>query len=79
MHRGTAAHRPVPTVANYLGHVSKAKALEAVQEATGEQATPATAAMKKAQAAAHCARTLEGTRWLPVPLRRLAAAPCPGN
>lgn len=62
-----------PTSANYLGHVSKAKALEAVQEATGEQATPAAAAMKKAEAAAHCARRLEGTRWLPSPLRPLAA------
>ncbi|MGF6346763.1 ParB/RepB/Spo0J family partition protein [Variovorax sp. W2I14] len=68
-----------PTAENYLGHVSKVKALEAVQEATGEQATPAMAAMKKAEAAAHCARRLEGTRWLPSPLRRLAAAPCPGE
>ncbi|MDH6170064.1 ParB family chromosome partitioning protein [Variovorax boronicumulans] len=63
----------VPTSANYLGHVSKAKAHEAVHEATGEQATPAVAAMKKAEAAAHCTRRLEGTRWLPSPLRPLAA------
>ncbi|MGJ7609264.1 ParB N-terminal domain-containing protein [Variovorax sp. LT1R20] len=64
----------VPTAANYLGHVSKAKALEAVEEAIGEHGTPLVAAMKKAEAAAHCARRLEGTRWLPAPLRPLAAA-----
>jgi ParB family chromosome partitioning protein len=68
-----------PTAANYLGHVSKAKALEAVAEATGEQGTQAVAAMKKAEAAAHCARRLEGTRWLPSPLRPLTAAPCAGE
>jgi ParB family transcriptional regulator, chromosome partitioning protein len=68
-----------PTAANYLGHVSKAKALEAVAEATGEQGTPAVGAMKKAEAAAHCARRLEGTRWLPSPLRPLAAAPRAGE
>ncbi|KQW56947.1 hypothetical protein [Variovorax sp. Root411] len=68
-----------PTAANYFGHVSKAKALEAVQEATGEHATPALATMKKPEAAAHCARRLEGTRWLPSPLRPLAAAPRHGE
>lgn len=64
-----------PTAANYLNHVSKTKALEAVAEATGEHGTPAVAAMKKAEAAAHCARRLEGMRWLPAPLRPLAALP----
>ena len=68
-----------PTAENYLGHVSKAKALEAVQEATGEQVTPDMAAIKRSEAAAHCARRLEGTRWLPSPLRPLAVAPCPGE
>jgi ParB family chromosome partitioning protein len=63
-----------PTAANYLGHISKAKALEAVREATGEHGTPLVAAMKKAEAAAYCACRLEGTRWLPSPLRPLAAA-----
>jgi len=69
----------LPTAANYLDHVSKAKALEAVQEATGEHGTPLVATMKKAEAAAHCARRLEGTRWLPSPLRPLAAAPRHGE
>lgn len=68
-----------PTAANYLGHVSKAKALEALVEATGEPGTPLVAAMKKAEAAAHCARGLAGTRWLPAPLRPLAAAPRHGE
>jgi ParB family chromosome partitioning protein len=68
-----------PTAPNYLGHVSKAKALEALVEATGEHGTPLVVAMKKAEAAAHCARGLEGTRWLPAPLRPLAAAPRHGE
>lgn len=67
-----------PTAENYFGHISKAKALEAVAEATGEQGMPAVAAMKKAEAAAHCARRLVGTRWLPCPLRPLPVAPRPG-
>ncbi|CAN7776514.1 hypothetical protein LJR175_007823 [Variovorax sp. LjRoot175] len=65
----------VPTVANYLRHVSKAKALEAVKEATGSDATRAVAGMKKPDAVAHCASKLEGARWLPVPLRSLSAQP----
>jgi ParB family chromosome partitioning protein len=63
----------VPTIANYLGHVSKAKALEAVKEATGIDATKAVSGMKKPDAIAHCAAKLEGTRWLPAPLRPLNA------
>ena len=39
----------VPTAANYLGSVSKAKALEAVKEATGIDCTQAVAGMKKAE------------------------------
>ncbi|SDZ70585.1 ParB family protein [Variovorax sp. YR266] len=63
-----------PTAANYLGRVSKAKALEAVKEATGTDATQAMAGMKKADAAAHCAVRLAGSRWLPAPLRVITAA-----
>ena len=62
----------VPTTANYLGSVSKAKALEAVKEATGIDATKAVAGMKKPEAIAYCARKLEGLRWLPSPLRSYA-------
>jgi ParB family chromosome partitioning protein len=65
----------VPTSANYLGHVSKAKALEAVKEATGIDANKTVAGMKKPDAIAHCAAKLDGTRWLPAPLRVLVANP----
>ena len=65
----------VPTTANYLGSVSKAKALEAVKEATRPDATKAVAGMKKPEAAAYCASKLEGSRWLPTPLRPLVAKP----
>ncbi|CAN7775353.1 ParB/RepB/Spo0J family partition protein [Variovorax sp. LjRoot84] len=64
-----------PRAANYLGRVSKAKALEAVKEATGIDATQAVAGMKKSDAVAHCASKLEGARWLPAPLRSLSAQP----
>jgi ParB family chromosome partitioning protein len=64
-----------PSAANYLRHVSKAKAVDAVKEATGIDATQAMAGMKKADAVAHCASKLEGSRWLPVALRSLGAQP----
>lgn len=63
----------VPNAANYLGSVSKAKALEAVKEATGIDATKTVAGMKKPDAVAHCASQLEGSRWLPAPLRARSA------
>ncbi|MEJ8851852.1 ParB/RepB/Spo0J family partition protein [Variovorax rhizosphaerae] len=59
----------VPTAGRYLGHVSKTKALEAVREATGVDATQATAGMKKPDLVSYCAAKLEGTRWVPAPLR----------
>ncbi|VTY37693.1 Nucleoid occlusion protein [Xylophilus ampelinus] len=66
----------VPTAASYLGAVSKAKALEAVKEATGIDDSAAVAGMKKDEAIRHCAAKLEGSRWLPAPLRRpLVSAP----
>ena len=64
-----------PTAANYLGSVSKAKALEAVKEATGLDAMKAADGMKKPDAVAHCASLLEGSRWLPAPLRPMSAQP----
>jgi ParB family chromosome partitioning protein len=63
----------VPSTANYLCHVNKAKALEAVKEATGIDSTQAVAGMKKPEAIALCAGKLEGSRWLPAPLRSLLA------
>lgn len=61
----------VPTAATYLASVSKAKALEALKEATGIDASASVASMKKGELVAYCASKLEGTRWLPVPLRPL--------
>ncbi|MGJ7497885.1 ParB/RepB/Spo0J family partition protein [Variovorax sp. RT4R15] len=69
----------MPTAACYLNGVSKAKALEAVKDATGVDAAQATAGMKKAEVVAYCASKLEGTRWLPSPLRvkgKSGDAPC---
>lgn len=65
----------MPSAANYLGSVSKAKALEAVKEATGIDSTKAVAGMKKPEVIAYCATKLEGLRWLPAPLRACAANP----
>lgn len=67
----------VPTTANYLGAVSKAKALEAVKEATGEDFAASVTGLKKDQVALYCAGKLEGSRWLPQPLRPLAATAAP--
>ena len=68
----------LPTPTTYLSSVSKAKALEAVKEATGVDATHTVAKMKKAELTAYCARQLEGTRWLPGPLR-IVHAPVNGE
>ncbi|MDM0029148.1 ParB/RepB/Spo0J family partition protein [Variovorax saccharolyticus] len=62
-----------PTPANYLGSVSKAQLIEAVSEACGPEVAKPIAGMKKADAVAYCAAKLEGTRWLPVPLKRKPA------
>ncbi len=58
-----------PTVAGYIGRVTKAQILEAVREAKGEQAAQLIADLKKADMAREAERLLEGTGWLPEPLR----------
>ncbi|HEY1245445.1 MAG TPA: ParB N-terminal domain-containing protein [Hyphomicrobiaceae bacterium] len=58
-----------PTVAGYLGRVTKAQILEAVREAKGEQAAQLIEDLKKADMAREAERLLEGTGWLPEPLR----------
>lgn len=57
------------TPQHYLQHVSKRAMLDAVREATGAQPPLALAALKKPELAAHCAALIQGTRWLPQPLR----------
>lgn len=54
---------------NYFSGVSRDKALEAVREATGYDATKEVTKMKKAEWQTFCTAKLHGTRWLPSPLR----------
>jgi len=58
-----------PTVDNYLGRVPKARILEAVREAKGEQSAQLIDHLKKAEMAKEAERLLDGTGWLPEPLR----------
>jgi ParB family chromosome partitioning protein len=58
-----------PTVAGYLGRVTKARILEAVREAKGEQAAQLIEDLKKADMAREAERLLEGSGWLPELLR----------
>lgn len=58
-----------PTVDNYLGRVTKAHILQAVREAKGEQSAQLIDHLKKADMACEAARLLEGSGWLPEPLR----------
>lgn len=58
-----------PTVDNYLGRVTKAHILQAVREAKGEQSAHLIDHLKKADMAREAARLLEGSGWLPEPLR----------
>ena len=63
----------VPTVDNYLGRVTKARILEAVREAKGEDSAERIDHLKKDDMAREAARLLEGSNWLPEPLRQAAA------
>lgn len=58
-----------PTVANYLGRVTKARILEAVREGVGEQAVELIGHLKKGEMATEAERLLSGSGWLPEPLR----------
>lgn len=58
-----------PTVENYLGRVTKAHILQAVREAKGEQSAQLIDHLKKHDMAHEAARLMEGTGWLPEPLR----------
>jgi ParB family transcriptional regulator, chromosome partitioning protein len=58
-----------PTVDNYLGRVTKPRILEAVREARGDQAAQLIDHLKKAEMAKEAERLLDGTGWLPEPLR----------
>lgn len=58
-----------PTVANYLGRVPKARILEAVREAKGDGSAQLLDHLKKDEMAKEAERLLDGTGWLPDPLR----------
>lgn len=58
-----------PTVDNYLGRVTKARIVQAVREARGEGSAQLIDHMKKDLMAREAARLLEGSNWLPEPLR----------
>ncbi|MDE2051055.1 MAG: ParB N-terminal domain-containing protein [Gammaproteobacteria bacterium] len=63
-----------PTVDSYLGRVTKPRILEAVREAKGEQSAQLIDHLKKAEMAKEAERLLDGTGWLPEPLRTQDAA-----
>lgn len=58
-----------PTVDNYLGSVTKVQILQAVREAMGEQSAQSIDHLKKSDMAREAALLLEGSGWLPEPLR----------
>jgi ParB family transcriptional regulator, chromosome partitioning protein len=62
-----------PTVDAFLGRVTKARILDAVREAKGEKAVERIAHLKKAEMAKEAERLLDGTGWLPEPLRTVSA------
>jgi ParB family chromosome partitioning protein len=57
------------TVESFLGKVTKAHILAAVQEAKGEETAQMISHLKKADMAAEAERLLQGTGWLPEGLR----------
>lgn len=66
-----------PTVANYLGRVTKPRILEAVHEALGEEKARLIDHLKKDDMAREAERLLADTGWLPEPLRLAAIETSP--
>ena len=60
---------------NYLGRVTKPRILEAVRDAEGEHSAERIDHLKKVDMAHEAARLLEGSNWLPEPLRQPDATP----
>ncbi|PYD64876.1 ParB/RepB/Spo0J family partition protein [Komagataeibacter nataicola] len=63
-----------PTVENYLGRVTKARILQAVREARGDETAERIAHMKKPDMAREAERLLDGSGWLPEALRTVGGA-----
>lgn len=64
-----------PTVDNYLGRVTKPRIIEAVREAKGDATAVLIDHLKKGDMAREAERLLDGTGWLPEPLRLPVAEP----
>ena len=58
-----------PTGESYLARITKARILEAVREAKGDEAADRIASLKKPEMIAAAEELLEGTGWLPEVLR----------
>ncbi|MGJ0395525.1 MAG: ParB/RepB/Spo0J family partition protein [Methylocystis sp.] len=58
-----------PTVESYFGKVTKARILAAVREAKGDATAQMIDHLKKSDMAVEAQRLLQGTGWLPEPLR----------
>ena len=58
-----------PTVENYFGRVTKARILQAVREAKGEQAAQPLDDLRKGEMAERAQELLDRSGWLPEPLR----------
>ncbi|MBV1824978.1 ParB/RepB/Spo0J family partition protein [Komagataeibacter oboediens] len=63
-----------PTVENYLGRVTKARILQAVREARGDEAADRIVHLKKPDMAREAERLLDGSGWLPEALRTAGGA-----
>jgi len=68
-----------PTVDNYLGRVTKPRILEAVREAKGAPSAQLIDHLKKGDMAKEAERLLDGSGWLPEPLRLVDVASVPAE
>jgi ParB family chromosome partitioning protein len=68
-----------PTVDNYLGRVTKPRILDAVREAKGEPFAQLIDHLKKTDMAKEAERLLDGSGWLPEPLRLVDLAGSPAE
>ncbi|MGY2909182.1 ParB/RepB/Spo0J family partition protein [Bradyrhizobium sp. URHC0002] len=68
-----------PTVDNYLSRVTKPRILEAVREARGESSAQLIDHLKKADMGKEAERLLDGSGWLPEPLRLVDATASPAE
>ena len=68
-----------PTVRTYLGRITKARILEAVREAIGDEAAIRMAVMKKQDMAEAAEQLLAATGWLPPLMRTPRTLPEPAE